>query len=69
MKAMQVGNLSVLEAVEYKKPFLGRIFGAFTWLMVVRIKKLNLMLNGKTMCSFRCLIIPHFLEVGDSGER
>ena len=44
--------------VEYKKPILGRLYGALVWLMVVRVKKLNFTMNGKSIFYFYRLIVP-----------
>lgn len=60
--------LTVSVEVEYKKPILGKLFGALAWLMVVRVKKFNLTMNNRTVCSFYRLIIPRFLKGGASGE-
>ncbi len=54
--------------VEYKKPILGRLYGALVWLMVVRVKKLNFTMNGKSIFYFYRLIVPRFVKGGDSGE-
>lgn len=61
--------LIVPVGVEYKKPILGRFFGALAWLMVVRVKKFNLTMNGQPVFSFYRLIVPRFLKDGVSGEK
>ncbi len=53
--------------VEYKKPILGRLFGALAWLMAIRVKKFNLTMNHGTVYSFYRLIVPCFLKGGVSG--
>lgn len=55
--------------VEYKKPILRRLFGALAWLMVARVKKFSLTMNGQSVLSFYRLIVPRFLKGGVSGEK
>lgn len=54
--------------VKYEKHILGRLFGALAWLMVVRMKKFNLTINNRTLCSFYRLIVPHFLKGSMTDE-
>lgn len=69
MKVKKFDVLTVPLEVEYKKPILGRVFGLFIWLMVVRVKKFNLTMNGKPIFSFYTLIVPRFLKGGgDDAE-
>lgn len=60
--------LIVPVGVEYKKPILGRLYGALAWLMVTRVRKINLTMNNRTVCSFYRLIVPRFVKGGGSGE-
>lgn len=46
MKVKKFNVLTVPLEVEYKKPILRRVFGLFIWLMLVRVKKFNLTMNG-----------------------
>lgn len=64
VKVKKFNVLTVPLEVEYKKPILGRVFGLFIWLMVVRVKKFNLTMNGKPIFSFYTLIVPRFLKGG-----
>ena len=64
MKVKKFNVLTVPLEVEYKKPILGRVFGLFIWLMVVRVKKFNLTMNGKPIFSFYRLSVPRFLKGG-----
>ena len=59
--------LTVPVEVEYKSPFLGRLFALLAWLMLVRVKKFNVTLNDVTVFSFYRLIIPRFLKGGGEG--
>lgn len=69
MKVKKFDVLIVPVEVEYKKPILGRLFGLLCWLMVVRVKKFNLTMNGKPIFSFYRLIVPRFLKGGgDNAE-
>ena len=69
MKVKKFDVLIVPVEVEYKKPILGRLFGLLCWLMVVRVKKFNLTMNGKPIFSFYTLIVPRFLKGGgDDAE-
>lgn len=69
VKVKKFNVLTVPLEVEYKKPILGRVFGLFIWLMVVRVKKFNLTMNGKPIFSFYTLIVPRFLKGGgDDAE-
>lgn len=69
MKVKKFNVLTVPLEVEYKKPILGRVFGLFIWLMVVRVKKFNLTMNGQPIFSFYRLIVPRFLKGGgDNAE-
>lgn len=67
MKKIDV--LPVTLEVEYKKPILGRVFGLFIWLMVVRVKKFNLTMNGKPIFSFYTLIVPRFVKGGGADAK
>ena len=60
--------LPVPVEVEYKNPVLGRLFGAAAWAKLVRLKKFNLTMNGKTVCSFYRLIVPRFVKGGGVCE-
>ena len=51
------------------EPILGRLFGALAWLMVARVKKFSLTMNGQSVLSFYRLIVPRFLKGGVSGEK
>ena len=64
MKVKKFDVLIVPLEVEYLKPIMGRVFGLFIWLMVVRVKKFNLTMNGKPIFSFYTLIVPRFLKGG-----
>jgi hypothetical protein len=64
VKVKKFDVLTVPLEVEYKKPILGRVFGLFIWLMLVRVKKFNLTMNGKPISSFYRLIVPRFLKGG-----
>ena len=69
VKVKKFNVLTVPLEVEYKKPILGRVFGLFIWLMLVRVKKFNLTMNGKPIFSFYTLIVPRFLKGGgDDAE-
>ena len=69
MKVKKFDVLTVPLEVEYKKPILGRVFGLFIWLMLVRVKKFNFTMNGQPVFSFYRLIVPRFLEGGgDDAE-
>lgn len=69
VKVKKFNVLTVPLEVEYKKPILGRVFGLFICLMVVRVKKFNLTMNGKPIFSFYTLIVPRFLKGGgDDAE-
>lgn len=52
--------------VEYVSPLAGRLFGLLAWLMLVRMKRFNLTLNNKPVCSFYRLIVPRFVKGGVS---
>lgn len=64
MKVKKFDVLIVPLEVEYLKPIMGRLFCLFIWLMVVRVKKFNLTMNGKPIFSFYRLIVPRFLKGG-----
>lgn len=64
VKVKKFDVLTVPLEVEYKNPILGRLFGLFVWLMLVRVKKFNLTMNGQPMFSFYRLIVPRFLKGG-----
>lgn len=64
MKVKKFDVLTIPLEVEYKKPILGRVFGLFIWLMLVRVKKFNLTMNGKPISSFYRLIVSRFLKGG-----
>ena len=69
MKVKKFDVLTVPLEVEYENPVLGRLFGLFAWLMLVRVKKFNLTMNGKPISSFYRLIVPRFLKGGgDDAE-
>ncbi len=68
MKMKKFDMLTVPVEVEYENPILGRLFGLFAWLMLVRVKKFNLTINGQPVSSFYRLIVPRFLKGGGSGE-
>ena len=69
MKVKKFDVLIVPLEVEYLKPIMGRLFGLFICLMVVRVKKFNLTMNGKPIFSFYTLIVPRFLKGGgDDAE-
>lgn len=61
--------LTVPLEVEYKKPILGRVFGLFAWLLLVKFKKFNATMNGQPAFSFYRLIVPRFQKGGgDDAE-
>lgn len=64
MKMKKIDILPVPLEVEYKNPVLGRVFAFFAWLMLIRFKKFNVTMNGKTVCSFYRLIVPRFVKGG-----
>lgn len=64
MKMKKFDMLTVPVEVEYENPILGRLFGLFAWLMLVRVKKFNLTINGQPVSSFYRLIVPRFLKGG-----
>ncbi len=55
--------------VEYEKPILGWFFCVLAWLIIIRVKKFNLTMNDKTVCSFYRLIFPRFVKGGEAGEK
>lgn len=65
-KVNKFGVLNVPLQVEYLSPVVGRLFSAIAWLILVRIriKKFNITINNKTVCSFYRLIIPRFVKGG-----
>lgn len=69
MKVKKFDVLTVPLEVEYENSVLGRLFSLFAWLMLVRVKKFNLTMNGKPISSFYRLIVPRFLKGGgDDAE-
>lgn len=68
VKVKKFDVLTVPLEVEYENPILGRLFGLFVWLMLVRVKKFNLTMNGKPIFSFYRLIVPRFLKGGGADE-
>lgn len=63
-KVNKFGVLNVPLQVEYPSPIIGRLFSAVAWLMLVRVKKFNITMNNKTVCSFYRLIVPRFVKGG-----
>lgn len=63
-KVNKFGVLNVPLQVEYLSPIAGRLFSAVAWLMLVRVKKFNITMNNKTVCSFYRLIVPRFVKGG-----
>lgn len=63
-KVNKFGVLNVPLQVEYLSPILGRLFACLAWLMLFRVKKFNLTMNNKTVCSFYRLIVPRFVKGG-----
>lgn len=68
VRIKKIDILSVPVGVECTHPILGRIFASFVWLRLVRFKKFNLVMNGKTICTFYRLIVPRFVKGGGSDE-
>lgn len=64
MKVKKFDVLTVPLEVEYENPILGRLFGLFVWLMLIRFKKFNFTMNGQPVFSFYRLIVPRFLKGG-----
>lgn len=63
------GVMYVPLEVEYTSPIFGRLFGVFAWLMLLRVKKINVTLGEKPLCSFYRLIVPRFVKGGVSDEK
>ncbi len=55
--------------VEYASPLLGRFFGAFVWLMIIKVKRFDFTMNGQPIFSFYRLLIPLFVKGGGSDEK
>lgn len=68
MKVKKFDILPVSIEVEYVRPVLGRLLGIFCWLMCIRMKKFNVIINHEKICSFYRLIIPRFMKGGVPGE-
>lgn len=68
MRVKKVDVLPVAVEVKYNRPILGRLFAFLVWIRLVRFKKFNLVMNGKTICTFYRLIVPRFMKGGGSGE-
>lgn len=68
MKVKKFDILSVPVGVEYEEPIFRRLFGAFVWLMCVKVKKFDITVNGQPVLSFYRLIIPRFLKGGAPSE-
>lgn len=68
MKMKKIDILPVPFEVEYKKPILGRLFVFYAWFKLVRFKRISLIMNSETVCSFYRLIVPCFVKVGDADE-
>lgn len=62
------GVIHVPLEVEYTSPILGRLFGVLAWLMLVKVKKINVELGEKPVCSFYRLIVPRFVKGGGADE-
>ena len=54
--------------VEYIKPVLGRVIGFTAWVLLIRLKRFNITMNNKPLCSFYRLIIPRFVKGGETDE-
>lgn len=52
--------VSVPVEVEYLKPVLGRVFGVFAWLLMVRFKRFKVMFCNECVGSFYRLIVPRY---------
>lgn len=63
------GVIHVPLQVEYPSPVFGRLFGVLAWLILVKVKKINVMLGEKPVGSFYRLIVPRFVKGGVSDEK
>lgn len=64
MKVKKFDVLTVPLEVEYVKPIMGRLFCLIGWVMLVRFKKFNFIMNSQPVFGFYRLIVPRFLKGG-----
>ena len=68
MKMKKFDILTVDIAVEYIRPFWGRVLAFVCWLRLIRLGKFNVKQGSKTIYSCYRLVVPRFVKGGNLNE-